>query len=246
MVKKLIWTAVILYCVLAAAAVGGLAWFVSSHRATGPIVTQERSVAGFDRVRLNGFGDLRITQGDRESLIIQGQSDVLDQLESRVEGTTLVIEQRTHWRNRRMPTKPVTYTLTLIELREIEVNGSGEVTCADLKTDDLELAVSGSGGVDLNVAADEITCRISGSGAVELAGAADSQAASISGSGSYQARDLRTEAATVAISGSGSAEVNARDRLEVTISGSGELTYHGDPAVEQHISGSGEVSRVGS
>ena len=46
-------------------------WTIGMVRGSGDIETEERDVSGFDEVYLSGIGNLIVTQGEEESLVIE-------------------------------------------------------------------------------------------------------------------------------------------------------------------------------
>ena len=46
-------------------------------RGSGNVVTQERQVSGFDSVALSGVGEVFITQGDKESLTVETDDNLM-------------------------------------------------------------------------------------------------------------------------------------------------------------------------
>jgi Putative auto-transporter adhesin, head GIN domain len=192
----------------------------SVTKGSGKVVSQTRKVTGFTKVELSGSGELTIEKTGMESLTISAEDNLLPQLTSEVSGDTLTLGTKPN--TTVVPTKPITYSLTVKDLNGIAVSGSGSVRVSNLTTNSL-------------------TTQISGSGTISASGTVNDQAVDISGSGRYQAEQLTSKTAKVQISGSGHASVLATDLLDVKISGSGTLTYGGNPQITQEISGSGKL-----
>jgi Putative auto-transporter adhesin, head GIN domain len=213
-------------------------------RGSGKVVEEEREVAGFTGVVLNGIGHLIIARGDTERLRIEAEDNLLPYIEAQVSGGVLEIGPRTNanlW-----PRRPVNYYLTVIGLESVTVSGSGQVEAPALEADQFDLTISGSGDAKIDgIDTQELIVRISGSGKVEIAGGkADKQDLSISGSGKYTARELESVDAQVRISGSGAAVIRVSETLDVNVSGSGNVQYVGRPRIQQTVSGSGKVRAI--
>ena len=113
------------------------------------------------------------------------------------------------------------------------------------KTGDLDLSVSGSGDMEIDIDAGEVETGISGSGDVKLSGRALSNRVSISGSGKLDAEDLETDRYKIQISGSGSCRINANKEIDASVSGSGSIYYRGEPdKVYSSTSGSGRIRKL--
>lgn len=221
--------------------------FINVVRGSGDLVTDRREVSGFNEVRLDGAGRLIITQGEEESLEIEAEDNIMSELTSEVRGQTLVLGfQEQPWRNSVIPTRGITYTLTVIELTSVTFNGAGDLEMGSLDTSSLTLVINGAGQINLDdLMADSLTVQISGTGSIEVGGEVSSQSVTIDGAGNYEASDLQTNATTVDINGLGSGTVWAADSLDVTIDGGGTLNYYGSPSVTQEINGVGDINSRG-
>jgi len=212
-------------------------------RGSGKLVTESREVRGFDRISLTSSGEVILTQGDRESLTVETDDNVMQYVKTEVEGGTLTLGTRTGVVV--SPTKLI-FTLTVKDLDGMTATGSGDIVVERFDTDRLEIKTTGSGDVRIDaLAAEEITVQITGSGGVDLAGQVSAQEATVSGSGKYQAGDLRSETATVKTTGSGGATVWVTESLDARTTGSGSIDYYGTPTVDVSSTGSGTVKGLG-
>ena len=207
---------------------------------SGEIVTETRSVEGFDEIDLRGTGEVRVTVNGTESLTIEAEDNIIDRLTSDVSGSTLILSVDRPIQ----PTEDIIYTVTMASLEGIEISGSGSIEVSEFSTEDFAVDVSGSGAASISdVNAETVFARISGSGAVSITGDADELDLSISGSGSFDGDELTVDTGDVDISGSGSATVNVSEILDVSVSGSGNVEYRGNPSLSVDSSGSGSVSQ---
>jgi hypothetical protein len=207
--------------------------------ADGPVTTVELDLDEITGISLAMEARVELTQGPEQMITVEGKSDIFDELD-------LDVSNQGVWTIRTVDcvrdVDNLTFYVTVPDLRDITVSGSGEVYSSNTFTiEDIDLRISGSGEIDLALDADDIDAHISGSGKIKLEGTADELDMNISGSGDLRAFDLFTRAVDIRISGSGDAEVRASDRLDVRISGSGDVFYKGNPLLDVSISGSGEV-----
>ena len=119
---------------------------------------------------------------------------------------------------------PVLYKLTVKNLDEITLGGSGAVNGKGLKTDSLKIVIGGSGDMTLN-------------------GAAERSEVLLAGSGSYRADGLQSKDVKIQIMGSGDAVLAASEKLDATLVGSGSVEYVGNPVVSTQTIGSGSVKK---
>jgi hypothetical protein len=212
-------------------------------RGSGRLVTEPREVRGFDRVALTGSGDVILTQGERESLTVETDDNVMRHVVTEVRGGTLTLGTRSGASV--SPTR-LRFVLTIVDLNGLTVSGSGNVSADRVDADRFEVKVTGSGNAAIGeLEAGSAMIEIAGSGNVALAGQVRDQEATVSGSGNYAGGDLRSESASVRLSGSGNATLWATESLDVRVTGSGTASYYGGPSTHVSSSGSGTVRRLG-
>jgi hypothetical protein len=222
--------------------VGGL----TGVRGSGNIVEEDRAVSGFTGVALAGIGELTIEVGERESLRIEAEDNLMQYFETEVRNGVLEIGVQDGVNLN--PRRPVRFYLTVKELDTIVLSGSGDIKAPDLEAERFSVTISGSGDVEMgDLSADMLNVTISGSGNLDIfGGQIEEQDITISGSGEYQAGDLSSESVEITISGSGNATVWATDSLDVRISGSGSVNYYGNPRTTFSASGSGKLKSLGN
>ena len=136
--------------------------------------------------------------------------------------------------------------ITIKNLEGLNLSGSGKVIGdSKFEVEDLDLSVSGSGDLELDVFAKNIDSGISGSGSIELSGVSGYHKVSISGSGKLAAEDMEVEEYKIHISGSGACRINVTKEIEASISGSGSVSYKGNPdRVHSSSSGSCKIRKM--
>ncbi len=213
------------------------------------VVTENVKVSNFDQVNFSAIGELTITQGNRESLTIEAESNVMSQIKTSVSGGTLYIEMKTGgfpWIGSVVPTKPVRYDLMLKELNSLDLSGLGSVYAGAIDTDRLNLDLSGAGKIVIrSLTADILKVDHTGLGQFELSGQVRRQEVILTGAGDYDAADLESEKAEVTLTGLGKATVWATETLDIELSGAGKVSYYGDPRVTQDVRGIGKVTSLG-
>lgn len=214
---------------------------------SGRVITQERTVSDFNAVNFSSVGEVVIQQGERESLTIEAEDNVLPEIRTEVRDGTLHIEyaQENGWARVR-PTQPIHFKLVVTNLNALNLSGAGEVTVQNLKAEEIQITLSGAGNLSLSgLEAATLICRLSGAGSVRASGKATRLEATLSGVGSYEGGDLQSEVVRTTVSGMGSATVWATDSLDARISGLGSVNYYGQPQLSQTISSLGTVHSLG-
>jgi hypothetical protein len=216
------------------------------------IMTEDRVVTGFDKIKLQDYGRVIISQGQRESLTVEADPDLFPDIRSKVVDNVLILKLKQDFFTKlfsfaqSIGKNPILYRIQLKELNELRIFGKFDVEAMGIKTNSLYLLSNGISKLHVgSIAADLLTVKINGRSEITVDGKVKEVNVGISGSGECQAGDLASQFASVKISGQGSAEVWAEELLDVNISGHGRVGYKGSPRVSQNISGSGSVSQVG-
>jgi hypothetical protein len=116
--------------------------------------------------------------------------------------------------------------IVLPNVTHLEVDGSGNIDFPDVETDELDVAISGSGDICLK-------------------GAVGSLHASVAGSGDVTATELLAKKAKLQVTGSGDIEVSVVESVDARVTGSGDIKIHGNPAARNtRVTGSGDIDFV--
>lgn len=208
----------------------------------GPIVKKTVTLDEFTGFTFAMSGNVVLTPGPKQMVEIEGQQNIIDLIDLNVRGGHWVIKPTKNVRQ----AKDLTIYITMPAFDEVAVSGSGQVRGTGTFTglEEVELALSGSGDMILDLEAEEIEGRISGSGDMRLTGKGGEVEIAISGSGDVDASALHTETCEVHLSGSGDVSVYCDGDLKVSISGSGDVRYGGKASVDARVSGSGSVRKM--
>jgi hypothetical protein len=222
-------------------------------KGSGEIVVEERNVTNFDKILVTGAGRVVITQGDSESLTIETDDNLMQYIETDVNGETLEIgfTNDTVFSLRggeRMldPSDGFIFRISVVDLTAITVSGAAKIEVGKLKTDNLSIDFSGAGDIGIeDLIADDLDVQVSGAGGINVVGYVETQSVRLTGVGRYQAFGLESQQANITISGAGDAEVWANETLDVTISGVGNVRYYGSPKVSRDVGGLGRIQSMG-
>ena len=190
-------------------------------------------VGSFDRLRVEGPFRVTVTAGRSPSARIGGDPRLLDHVEVRVDGTTLVVRptiERWQEQPETRGTTPVTVTLATPVLSSASVVGGGEVTIANGRAARLDLTVAGAGSIALTGAnADQANATVIGAGRIAIAGRAGKARLLVNGAGRIDAATLDAGELTVRVDGPGETLARARYTATVTNIGLGHVTIAGSP-----------------
>lgn len=212
----------------------------------GPVVKQERSVNGYNRIASEVDGTAYVTQESGHRLTIEAQQNILDVIETPVVAGKLIVRFKKGKRIGRHD--PVIVRVSAPVIDELSLEGSGDLLVTnDISSSGLTLRVSGSGELkakNLQVTND-LHASISGSGNMfALGGTSQYAKYTISGSGGIDMLPVSVKKVDAEISGSGNVKTKVTESLNVRISGSGNVVYDGNPQITTKISGSGNVRKA--
>ncbi|MES2616787.1 MAG: head GIN domain-containing protein [Bacteroidota bacterium] len=213
-------------------------------RGEGSNVSNTRIVTNFNEIALAIDANVELYQDSVFRVELNGQQNVLDVIETSVNGNRLCIDLKRHKHLRRHNT--VTVKVYMPTLKNIDISGSGNVSCRNnFNMSNLNANISGSGDIDLKGTINEnFSANVSGSGSINFSGESTCNTARyvISGSGDINAEWLKVNTIDATISGSGEITLYAINQLNANISGSGDIRYRGTPTMSVRISGSGKVT----
>jgi hypothetical protein len=213
-------------------------------RGNGNVEKEQRSLPSFDGLVSYGSFDITVLTGDTHTISIEADENLLDYIETDVEGGNLRIRTRRGYNLR--PRNDIRITVTSPNYNELSSHGSGSIRGKNLirATENAKLHLSGSGNIDVDIEAPSVDAEIAGSGNISVSGSAKSFSGTIHGSGDIRAREMQAEQGKVEIAGSGNVEVYATNKLDIRIMGSGGVKYRGDAQVNTNIAGSGSVTKL--
>jgi len=207
---------------------------------------QTRQVSGFNSIASGGPFDVHVKIDGTESLKIKAASDIIDEIETKVESGKLEIRFKHHndWNHEN--TGRIDIYVTAKSLSGVANAGSGSIKIDGVVNgENVKLTLSGSGDITSSVKSGDLHISISGSGSIHLNGGAEEAKISIAGSGELMGKELKTKSASISIAGSGSAYLSADNTISANIIGSGNVVYSGNATIsDARTIGSGRISKA--
>jgi hypothetical protein len=225
----------------------GEPFFGPGARGSGKLVIETRDVNDFRAIEVDYPAQVLIKQGNKESVKIEAEDNLLPGLRTEVRNGTLDIFYKPETGMRVNPTKIVKITIIIKDLTNLKISSAGQLTIEDLETDHLDLSLSGAGNLKLvEIHVKALRVNLSGAGSMTASGTAEDLDVNISGFGDFQGSELNNEETHVDISGAGSATVWVNKELTADIAGAGSVNYYGPASVTRHISGVGNIKHLGN
>jgi hypothetical protein len=220
-------------------------WFGEKIKGNGKQITEKRTTATYDEIKLSGYYDVDLVAGKEGEITIQAEENLMPFIKVEIEGNTLKIYQEKGKNLIPSRGKNILITVPFEVINSVSLSGSGDIRSKNrIKTDKFSANLSGSGDLNLEVETQEFDVKLSGSGDFILKGKTDNLIAKMSGSGDITANELEAKNADIAISGSGDVKVFCTENIKARVSGSGDITYKGDPkSKDTKVSGSGDIRK---
>ena len=200
----------------------------------GKMVTRDVAVSSFNALQASGVYELKLSQGNKESVKIEADENLQQYFNVRNEGNKLVIDmEKLKNKNLKNSGKMRVY-ITFKNLKELQLKTVGNVSSEDqLSFDDLDLNTKSVGNVDLNFTAKKLDLESSSVGNLKLSGKANEAVVKHTGVGSLQAGNFVVQTMNIENTGVGSAEVNAEKNLKVKDSFLGKVKNKGNATVHR-------------
>jgi hypothetical protein len=199
---------------------------------SGNVITREIPVQSFDALDASGVFSVQLTQGSKEQVKIEADDNLQDLFEVKNEGSTLKISMKKN--SNFNSKKKLRVYITFRTLRSMELGMVGDFSSeGNLNFDNLSLANSSVGQVDLVFVAQKLDLKNTSVGSVKLSGKVDNAVIKNNGVGSLKATDLVVQTMDIENEGVGAAEVNAAKELKVKDSFLGKVRNVGSAPVKR-------------
>lgn len=220
-------------------------WWGKSVKGNGEMQTITRNVGDYDAINVAGFFDVTLVAGNEGELTIEGESNLLEYIETEVDGDRLTIKVKNKQNLKTSWGKDIKIRVPFRDLNQVSLSGSGEIMSTDvIKANNFRVSVSGSGDINLVVEASSTESRVTGSGDLVLRGSTRDHETSVTGSGDLEAGRFKADNVDAKVTGSGDIRVSCDKSIRARVTGSGDIEYVGNPTKQDtKVSGSGDISR---
>ncbi|MFN3729992.1 MAG: GIN domain-containing protein [Fimbriimonadaceae bacterium] len=185
--------------------------------------TSTRTIGSFTAISAFGIGDIEYVQAHAPKVVLEGTKELVERTETRVDGTTLLIQQKTtsnqSFRNARLKV-----TIYGPRVEKVTLQGAVKFRSSTLAGSAFKLDVSGASGATVSGKVARLTLHADGAVHVD-AGKLDAETVSVNASGASQVQV--TASRTVAISASGASNVTyggAAKQIQTQLSGASKAS----------------------
>lgn len=213
----------------------------------GPTVARNYQIGNFDGIEVAGPYNVTVRTGPAPTVSARGAQKLIEHMVVEVKDGKLLIhpeKQKGWFRGGWSYRGTVDLAVTVPQLHEATIAGSGDIAIDRVAGDRFEGTVAGSGGLDVaTLDVQSLKLAIAGSGGVKAAnGKAQNASYDIAGSGNIDAKGVQSQTADVSIAGSGSVAAQASNTADVSIMGSGDVNLSGGAKCKVSKAGSGSVN----
>jgi hypothetical protein len=200
----------------------------------------------FDSVVVDGVGQVRLVQGDRDEVFVPGDARAQEEVDVRLTGTRIKVDLPGGWKFWNNGNGALV-EVRVRHLSRLTMSGANDVIApGPISGGQLTISMAGSGLARFEqLQVGQLNFEVSGAGEGQLIGKVDHLRLSVSGKGKIGADQLQAGSADVSISGVANAVLWAVRDLRVRISGAGHVDYWGQPTLTKSISGFGSVEARG-
>lgn len=188
------------------------------------VARETRPVSGFTGVDFQATGEVSITMGEVDALVIEADENLLPLLKTEVVGSQLIISEPANAQI--SDNSPIRYMITMKKLMNASMSGTGDI--------DID-------GVD----ADLVQFDLSGTGTNTAYGKVRKLIASLPGMGFIVCMGLDADTVIADHSGTGEIIVRTEHSLDANITGVGAINYYGDIAnIIKTVTGYGKINQL--
>ena len=140
---------------------------IKSVKGEGEVISKTFDFADFDKIVINGHADVDFTQSSVYEVTVRTQESILEWLDYKMDGTTLIIQTKDR---RSVNASQYDLVIQAPALKKLEINGATDFNVKGLRMDgDLDVQVNGAGDLDFNqVACDNFFLQVNGAADANL------------------------------------------------------------------------------
>jgi Putative auto-transporter adhesin, head GIN domain len=184
-----------------------------------------RKVGSFTAVDLQGIGDVDIEVGGALSVDVQGPADLAALISTTVKGGTLVIDTPDDFSKKLKGRGDINLKVVIHvpALSKVTLSGTGEIEVDGIQNKAFDVAILGTGALD-------------------LAGKTENLRVNVSGTGQIKAKELVASAVELSVAGTAQAVLHASKSFDVSVQGTAAVKVLGKPAtVKKTIVGTAAI-----
>ncbi len=197
-----------------------------SLKGNGNVVEKTRKTGSFDEIKVSRGMNVYISQGEKTKVVVKADENILDAIETRVEGNTLKVTTNQNIRN--ATSKKVFVTTPNISMIK-STAGSNVFSETVIKSKNLDLTGSAGSNMKLEIDSRVLNVAVSAGSNVKLEGRADSFTGKASSGSNLKAEDLTSKNCSANVSSGANLWITVKDNFMGHASSGGNIFYYGNP-----------------
>ncbi len=184
---------------------------------------QNRQASAFNKIETSGSVNVIYTNSDSLSLSVSASEKEIDNVETKIEGSTLKISNKGNF------TSPVNVYVKNNTLIDVQSSGASSFRTTNLiKTDSLNVNGSGSSNINIKTEGRSVKTIQNGASELKLSGSTTNLFSELSGAATLKAYDLTSDKVNVATTGAATAKIFVNDKLTANASGASSIKIKGN------------------
>ena len=211
------------------------------EKGNGNVQTQDREIGSFTVISASSGLNVYVLQGDKESLRVEADENLMQYIITRVEGNALILKVKGAIRR---ATKMDIY-LTLVNVNEINVSSGADFESRNMiKAKKLDISISSGANVKMELNTKDLSCSVSSGADATLRGKTVFFYGKASSGSHLKAKQLISKSCKAKASSGGDVTVYAEEEIEARASSGGDVSYYGNPTkISVSDSSGGDVNR---
>ncbi|MBY0432972.1 MAG: PspC domain-containing protein [Cyclobacteriaceae bacterium] len=195
----------------------------------------EFGLRDFNSLDVQGLFNVRVEKGDEYAVEMDGPESERKRYNVYVSGETLVIDyddnNKFFWKKNLLSDREMKITITMPELRELDMMGAGKVRFSGFDEDEMDIKLTGAIMADGDIHADNLQIDLTGASMLDLSGNGRFMKADIVGASGLRAYGYEVARCIVEAPGASSAKVNVTETLEIDKGIASSVSHKGNPEI---------------
>ena len=187
-------------------------------------IVQKREITPFNKIDASGDAKIIYTNSDSLSLMVEGNVQEINFIETKVENNTLFIKTNGNFSH------PFKIKVSGNNLNRLLVTSAADfISTNTLRTDSLILESSSAARIELQVQVNILRSNSGGAADIHLSGATQNLFIDAGGASSVKAYKLNSANSYVTTSGASTAKIFASQKLVANATGASTIKFKGEP-----------------
>ena len=211
---------------------------------TGDIITETRSISGFDKILVEDNLNVFITQDSVFEIKVEAGENIVPLIKTEVQPDgTLTIRNKNRCNWTRSYKKPFNVYIRMPVIKFITSNGSGSIKSENtITTPEFRVEVQSTGSVELDVNNSQVVTYMIGYGDLTLHGITHNHSCTVGGNGFLYCSDLVTNYTYLHAYTNGLCYINVTGMLDCIIDSECNVYCYGNPGtVQKKQNGEGQL-----